>query len=215
VQRQEFMRFEFANARHFLYVCLVNLKMNVDNLHSDLELLHQLKAGSQLALQEIYQRYHGVLYGHAYRRYPDREDVRDIIQEVFLQLWRTRETLSVSTNLSAYLYTAVRNRMLNMFRNKKVRAAYLQSLQHFIEKGENVVDAKLREKELIELVEQEVAALPSQMRTIFEMSRNLEMTHQEIAHELNLSPHTVRTQVRNALRILRIKLGTSIFLIFF
>jgi len=189
--------------------------MSVDNLHSDLELLRQLKAGSPLALQEIYKRYHGVLYSHAYRRYPDREDVRDMIQEVFLHLWRTRETLSISINLSAYLYTAVRNRMLNIFRNKKVRATYLQSLQHFIEKGENVVDAKLREKELIELVEQEVAALPPQMRTIFEMSRNLEMTHQEIANELNLSPHTVRTQVRNALRILRIKLGTSVFLIFF
>jgi len=183
--------------------------------HSDRELLHLLKKGDQYALQEIYKRYHGILYSHAYRRYPDKEEVRDIIQEVFLYLWNNRESLYISTNISAYLYTSVRNRILNVFRNKKVKETFLRSLQDFIDKGENVVEATLREKELIRLVEQEVANLPQQMRTIFEMSRNLEMTHQEIAAELDISPHTVRTQVRNALRVLRVKLGTYIFFIFF
>lgn len=182
---------------------------------SDQELLHLLKQGDQYALQEIYKRYHGVLYSHAYRRYPDREEVRDIIQEVFLHIWNNRDHLHTSMHLSAYLYTSVRNRMLNVFRHKKVKELYLRSLQDFIDKGENVIEAQLREKELICLVEQEVAQLPNQMRIIFEMSRNLHMSHQEIAAELDISPHTVRTQVRNALRILRVKLGTYIFSIFF
>lgn len=183
--------------------------------HNDQELLHLLKKGDQYALEEIYKRYHGVLYSHAYRRYPDKEEVRDIIQEVFLYLWNNRENLHISTHIAAYLYTSVRNRMLNVFRNKKVKDAFLRSLQDFIDKGENVVEAKMREKELVRLVELEVANLPAQMRTIFEMSRNLEMTHQEIAAELAISPHTVRTQVRNALRVLRVKLGTYVFSIFF
>jgi len=88
-------------------------------------------------------------------------------------------------------------------------------LQEFSEKGENLVESKLQEKELIRIVEQEVAQLPPQMRLVFEMSRNLEMSHQEIANELNISPLTVRTHIRNTLRILRVKLGTNIFSIFF
>ncbi|MNY42006.1 RNA polymerase sigma factor [compost metagenome] len=92
---------------------------------------------------------------------------------------------------------------------------YSKSLQEFINKGENVVDLELREKELISIVEQEIANLPPQMRLVFEMSRNLELSHKEIASELNISSHTVRTQVRNALRILRVKLSSDIFSIFF
>jgi RNA polymerase sigma-70 factor (family 1) len=183
--------------------------------HSDDELLDRLRSGDNVVVKEIYRRYFGLLYSHVYRRLPDREEARDIVQEVMLTLWNKREQLVANTVLSSYLYTLTRNRVLNTYRNQKVRLAYLTSLQSFVDKGENITDEKLREKELIELVEKEVSALPPQMKLIFEMSRNLEMSHQQIADELNISPHTVRTQVRSALRILRAKLGANIFLIFF
>ncbi|WP_262714441.1 RNA polymerase sigma-70 factor [Pedobacter sp. BS3] len=163
----------------------------------------------------MYKRYHGILYSHTYRRFPDREEARDLVQELFIYLWNNRESLHITTSLSSYLYTSVRNRILNAYRNQKVREAYIHSLQDFIAAGENITEEAVRHKELIRLVEQEVAALPPQMRLIFEMSRNREMSHQQIAEELNISPQTVRTQVRNALRILRVKLGVHIFLIFF
>lgn len=182
---------------------------------SDDELLGHLRSDNGAVVEEIYRRYYGLLYSHVYRRLPDREEARDIVQEALVALWNKRHQLTADTTLSSYLYTLVRNRVLNTYRNQKVKTVYLASLQAFIDKGENVTDEKLREKELIALVEKEVAALPPQMRLIFEMSRNLEMTHQQIADELNISPHTVRTQVRSALRILRTKLGTHIFSIFF
>lgn len=174
-----------------------------------------LASGDRSALDEIYKRYHGILYSHAYRRFPDREEVRDIVHDIFISLWNNRQNLQITTSLPAYLYTSVRNRILNVIRHQKVHDTFAGSLQGFIDKGENITDDNLREKELIRLVEQEVAALPPQMRLIFEMSRNLEMSHQQIAAELNLSPLTVRTQVRNALRILKIRLGAHLFSIFF
>lgn len=91
----------------------------------------------------------------------------------------------------------------------------MQSLQDFMDLGQELVEEKIREKELMQLVEQEVASLSPQMRLIFEMSRFQEKSHKEIADELDISPQTVRTQVRNALRILRVKLGTNIFMLFF
>lgn len=183
--------------------------------HSDHELLGMLRSGDKAALNEIYKRYQGILYSHAFRRFPDREEVRDVVQDIFINLWNNREHLQVDTSLAAYLYTSTRNRLLNIIRHQKVQDAYVHSLQNFIDKGENITDEKLREKELIHLVEQEVAALPAQMRLIFEMSRHLNMSHQQIAEELKLSPLTVRTQVRNALRILKVRLGAHVFCIFF
>lgn len=182
---------------------------------SDDDLLGHLRSDDSAVVEEIYRRYYGLLYSHVYRRLPDREEARDIVQEALVTLWNKRHQLNADTTLSSYLYTLVRNRVLNTYRNQKVRTAYLASLQTFMDRGGNITDEKIREKELIELVEKEVAALPPQMRLIFEMSRNLEMSHQQIADELNISPHTVRTQVRSALRILRAKLGANIFSIFF
>jgi RNA polymerase sigma-70 factor (family 1) len=183
--------------------------------YTDLELIALLKKSDKVALAEIYRRYQGVLYSHAYRRLPDREEVRDIIQELFVYLWSSRQELHLATSLSSYLYAAVRNRVLNQYRNKKVRDNFAASLQEFIDQGENVIEDQLREKELALLVEKEIAALPDQMRLVFEMSRKLEMSHNEIAKTLNLSPHTVRNQVHNALKILRVKLGANILFILF
>ena len=179
------------------------------------ELISLLKQGNKDAFNQIYERYYALLYAHAYRKLQDKDDVRNILQMLFVHLWNNREKLVIHSSLSAYLYTAVRNRILNFIRDTKTREKYMVSLQEFSEKGENLVESKLQEKELIKIVEQEVAQLPTQMRIVFEMSRNLEMSHQEIANELNISPLTVRTHIRNALRILRVKLGTNIFSIFF
>ncbi|SMG44830.1 RNA polymerase sigma-70 factor, ECF subfamily [Sphingobacterium psychroaquaticum] len=182
---------------------------------TDIELVRLLRNGDHDALERIYKRYHHVLYSHAYRRLPDREEVRDILHEIFINLWQNRDTFFITSSLSAYLYAAVRSRVLNVVRNQKVRDSYAQSLQAFMDEGVEVTETKFREKELIRLVEQEVRALPTQMRIIFEMSRFQERSHKEVAEELNISPQTVRTQVRNALRILRVKLGDNIFTLFF
>lgn len=182
---------------------------------TDIELVRLLKNGDHYALERIYKRYHHVLYSHAYRRLPDREEVRDILHEIFINLWQNRNTLFITSSLSAYLYASVRGRVLNVIRNQKVRDRYAQSLQAFMDEGVEVIETQLREKELIRLVEREVGALPTQMRIIFEMSRFQERSHKEVAEELNISPQTVRTQVRNALRILRVKLGDNIFTLFF
>lgn len=189
--------------------------MAVYSTYTDQELAALLKQGDSAALTEIHKRYYLALYAHAYKRFPYREEVRDLLQELFTYLWDHKEQLVMTTTLPGYLYAAVRNRILNQHRNQKVRNSYATALQKFSEQAEPITDNLIREKELMALVEREIAALPAQMRLIFELSRNEELSHNEIAEKLNLSPQTVRTQVRNALRILRVKLGANIFLIFF
>lgn len=182
---------------------------------SDVELLDKLKSGDSIALTEIHSRYYAILYAHAYKRFPYREEVRDILQELFTYLWDNRESIVLTTGVPAYLYTAVRNRLLKLYRHQKVRGQYAESLQGFMDQAEDTTYEQIHEKELIASIEREIASLPPQMRLIFELSRNENLSHNEIAEKLNLSPHTVRTQVRSALRILRIRLGANIFFLFF
>src|SRR5690606_994169 len=112
----------------------------------------------------------------------------------------------------AYLYISIRNRILNIIAHKHVQSVHIQSLQHLINQGVCQTDYLVREKELRAIIEEEIAALPNKMQEIFEMSRSQYLSHKEIASALDLSEHTVKKQVNNALRILRTKLGILVLL---
>jgi RNA polymerase sigma-70 factor (family 1) len=177
--------------------------------YSDHQVTNLLNSGDQFALTEIHRRYYGILYNHAYRRLANREEVRDILQTMFQYLWENHKTIRFTTSLSGYLYTSVRNRIINHYRNEKVKDDFMTSLQVFVDQERPVIEEELAEKELIILIEQEVEALPKQMKLVFEMSRKENMSHNEVALLLNLSPHTVRNHIHSALKILRKKLGTN------
>jgi len=181
---------------------------------SDLELAALIANDDDQAFAEIYRRYKGVLFLHAYRMLGDQEEAKDILQELFTTLWLNRKEIKPHTSFSSYLYKALRNRIFDVIAHKKVEQKYISSLAAFIEQGECVTDQQVREKELTVLIEQEVSLLPPKMREVFEMSRNTDLSYKEIAEELHISDKTVKKQVSNALHILRQKLDLVFVLIF-
>ncbi len=185
--------------------------INYEN-YSDESLSHLLKSGDHHAFTEIYRRYTGILQQHAYSKLLDREEAMDVVQELFTWLWLKRDSIQFNSNLSGYLYTAIRNRIINIFAHKKISTDYISSLQNFIDQGQAVTDYQVREKDLKRQIESEVAQLPEKMRQIFEMSRKAGLPHKEIALKLNLSEKTVKNQINNSLKILRGKLGPLFFI---
>ncbi len=176
------------------------------NFTDDL-LVALLKEGNQAAYAEIYNRYKGVLYRHALTMLNNKEEVNDIIHELFLALWIKREELQVNIKLSSYLYRSVRNRILDYIARNKFVTAYIDSIQEYIQAAVPITEQEVRLSELKALIEREVAALPPKMREIFEMSRKLELSNKEIAAQLNISDKTVKKQINNALKILRPKIN--------
>ena len=178
---------------------------------TDQELTTLLKQGDNQAFTAIYHRYKAVLYLHAYKRLQSKEDVNDLIHELFTALWQKRDELQIG-QLSAYLYTAVRNRVLDCIARKQTESNYIQAFQKFIDEGEAVADHRIREQQLAAAIEQEIANLPTKMREVFELSRKAHLSHREIAERLDLSELTVKKHVNNALKILRGRL--TIILLF-
>lgn len=184
---------------------------------TDQELTVLLKNGNHIAFTEIYHRYKRLLYTHAYQRLRDEQEVDDIIHELFTALWMKRDQLILKTNLAGYLYTAVRNRILDYVAHQKIESDYLSSFDSFLKRSENFTDFLLREKQLSALIDKEIAALPPKMREVFELSRKENLSHEEIAVKLGITKKTVKSQVNNALKILRSKLSMKawLFLILF
>ncbi len=66
-----------------------------------------LKEGNEDVFLEIFDRYQALLLAYAFRKLQNREDAEDVVQEVFISIWKNRESLELKTNLSGYLYKSV------------------------------------------------------------------------------------------------------------
>lgn len=187
--------------------------MSSYSILSDTELASLIRVGDEASFAEIYNRFYGILYVHAYKRLNNEEEARDVIHELFAALWMKRESFEIVTNLSGYLYSATRNRILDIITHKKVEEKYIDSLQHYIDHDFNYADHLVRERDLAKVIEREISFLPPKMREVFVLSRKSHLSHKEIAVLLDISEQTVRMQVKKALRILRLRLGFWIFML--
>lgn len=180
--------------------------------HTDLELVAHLKKGDHVAYTELFERYSSLLYNHAYKKLRNKEEAQDVVQEVFTVLWAKREDIAIGNNVIGYLYTAVRNKIYNLIYHKQVESEYIVSLKDYINVEYSMTDYVIREKQLQEIIDKEVAELPPRIRQVFELSRNKYLSHKEIADELNISPDTVTEYIKKALKILKPKIGLALFI---
>lgn len=183
--------------------------------HTDEALLPLLQKGDREAYTEIYHRYHGVLYVFAYNRLKNREEAKDIIHELFLKLWTDRATLQITGRLSVYLYTAVRNRIINSISRQQVANRYINSFLSYIEQIDyQSADHLARHNDLQTFIEKEIEGLQPRMREVFELSRHTNLSRKEIAERLGISEETVKSHMHNALKVLKARLGDLFFLVF-
>ena len=167
---------------------------------SDEKLLTLLKKGNALAFDELFNRYWALLFKSADKLLLDEDAAKDVVQEIFVDLWKRRETLQVS-NLKAYLLQAVKYQIVEQLRKGKFTERHEERLisLHFSNATEEMVMAN----ELYESLERSLQGLPDRCYEIFLMSRFENLSNREIANRLNISIRTVETQISNALRYLR------------
>jgi len=190
----------------------LNIEINTRSSLSDQELFALVQASDKKAYEEIYNRYWGLLYLHALKMLKDEDEAKDVIQELFTTLWLNSNQIKLRTSLSSYLYTSVRNRILNIFEHQKIKQNYLASLNDFNEDYCPTADW-IRERELTLIIEKEIVHLPSKMRKVFELSRQANFSYKEIAQQLNISDKTVKKQISNAVRILKSKIYIIVVLL--
>jgi RNA polymerase sigma-70 factor (ECF subfamily) len=164
---------------------------------------------------EVYERYSQQLYRQACKKLSDRDQIKDLLQEVFAALWQNRSSLTPESPLAGYLYATLRYRIIKLIAHKKVESVYFESLASYNIHDNRTADYLVREKELGQLIESEIIRLPEKMQEVFRMSRQSHLSHKEIAEELGLSETTVKKHVNNALKVLRPKFGTLLSLAYF
>lgn len=182
--------------------------------YTDQELVDLLKSDDHLAFNEIFERYGPVLVSFAFRKVYDKGLAQDIVHDVFADLWAKRRVRYISKGFEPFIFTSVKNRILDHYKHQKVSQRYLDNFKEYLTQTENGADHLVREHDLSALIEREIAALPEKMRVVFELSRNTDMSRKEIAERLGMPEETVKTNMHRALKILKGRLGDSLVVIF-
>ncbi len=178
--------------------------------YTDEQLIISLRKGDAGAFTEIYERYWNKLLVYTMRVIRQQHDAEDIVQELFVSIWRRRDVLDIEHALSTYLYNSVRYLAFRYIEKNSTYSDYLQQLAARIA-GEEVsvpgLEAEIFGRELEGQIDQLIRQLPEKMQEVFILSRRHHLSYKEIAERLSISEETVRKQVYKSLQILRSRLG--------
>lgn len=180
----------------------------------DAELIIEIKSGNERAFYELYKRYNTLLLIYANRKLADKEEAKDVVQEVFVRFWDQRANLAADLSVSAYLYKAVLNKVLNIYRHKDVLQRFETEQINYASTSANDTDFLIREKEIKAMIDQEIEAMPPRMREIYQLKKQYFLSTKAIAEKLALSEHTVSTQLKRAAKLLKDKFGLVIYVLY-
>src|SRR5690606_25119199 len=143
----------------------------------------------------IYQKFAKNLMDYAAVRVDTFEDANDIIHDLFVQLWETRDELTITHSFKAYLYFCLKRRILNYYRKNNTRQAYADHPRLISDTYANGPVTSVLDKKLDEIVQKIIAEMPSRQREIYFLSREQHLTIREISISLKVSELTVKNQL--------------------
>ena len=170
---------------------------------SDSELIVMWKGGDDRAFEMLYRRYAVQLLALALNKTSDREIAEEIIQDAFLSLFLKKQTADSIKNLSAFLYTTVKNKVIDHYRRKKSVKQFQDENQYLLTDTDNSTVQTIEFRELKAHIAVRVDGLPKKCKNVFVLSRDHHMTNKQIAMQLEISENTVEQHMRKAIRLLR------------
>ena len=177
--------------------------MCADNFSEERSLILRLIEGDEDAFCELYATYKNRLIYFAMRFLKSREYAEDVFQDVFTVVWQSRRFINPDASFSSYLYTIMRNRILNQLRNaaneEKLKESILSQALDYTEDTKREVMLN----DLKSLISHALQQLTPRQREIFEMSREAQLSHKELADKLGISVNTVQEHISTSLKLIR------------
>lgn len=172
-------------------------------------LISSLKRGDEEAYRYLVKTYYKLLFNYAISLTNDRAMAQDVIQEVFMNIWRDRKKLHESFNLKNYIYKITYNKFINQYHKKRaissIERAYMEALNESVDDNNTEI---LEQK--IALVTKGISKLPTKCKETFLLSKKEGLTNIEIAEYLNISIKTVEGHLTKAYSLLRERVGEQL-----
>lgn len=174
--------------------------MNV-NAQDERLLLLQVAEGNESAFTVLVERKWNNIYLQALTYVKVSAQAQDIVQEVFLKIWQTRKKLPAVENFDSYLFIIARNHIISALRKKRHLPLDTDDLE--LEEKNYLPDRTLAQKNLAALIARAIELLPQQQKKAYLLSRDQELSHEEIAVSMKVSKEAVKKNICRALNFLR------------
>jgi RNA polymerase sigma-70 factor (ECF subfamily) len=162
--------------------------------------LKRVEGGDQQAMTELFDQYSGMVYSVALRVLKDPGQAEDVMQEIFIQVWRNPNAfVSGRGSLGAWLAVMARNRAIDLLRRRRPT----DSVDDVVLASSTDLGSEVERNRMIEKVRGVLKDLPMEQQKSVEMAFFEGMTHSEIAERTGDPLGTVKTRIRSALMTLR------------
>jgi RNA polymerase sigma-70 factor (family 1) len=175
----------------------------LENRYTDRELLQLVANGNKGAFKQLFDLYKLKLFTFVLQMTHSRVDAEEIVQDIFARLWESRAGLASVDHPAKYIYTIARNKTLNHLTKLARDRRLLQQLWVNVSQQENPSEELLHARECQQLIGKAISELSLQRQTIFELSREQGLSHEEIANRLGLSKSRVKNIIVEILKHIR------------
>lgn len=174
---------------------------------SERDYVNRLKEGDVASFEHLYTAWSGKLYNFVMRiSGNDGYLAEELVQSVFIKVWENRRALDPDKSFGAYLCTIAKNRLANIYQHRMSEYLYLEKLKQQAPVSDNSTEKEVEYRLLEEYIDSLIAQLPPARREIVVLSKRQQLSNREIAEQLNLSEHTVESQLAKASAYMREKL---------
>ena len=175
--------------------------------HTDQQLLDLLcQKSDEAAFRILYERYWHKLFSQALLVLKSKEEAEEVVQEVFLHIWRRRDTLEIRHTFYTYIASMAKYEVLQRLAKKKASHSFQQRAGTVFVEQDHSTEAWLGYEALRESLEASVMQLPEKCRLVFRLSREAGLSEKQIAETLHISVKTVEAHIGKALKSLRVAL---------
>lgn len=173
-----------------------------------------------LTYKALFRKYYPSLIFYA-TRIVGEEESEDVVQDVFVELWKRKDSITIGDQIQAFLYRAVYTRALNVLKHRNVEEGYSAAMEEinqrraeFYQPDNNEVIRKIEDMELQQEIDDAINELPDKCKEVFKLSYLHEMKNKEIADVMDVSLRTVEAHMYKALKYLRNRLSHLMLLFF-
>lgn len=181
----------------------------MESANNEKNLLRLAAEGDSAAFAGLFRIYQHKLYGFLLRATGSPEMTEDIIQDIFLKLWKDRSNLSQIEQFGGYVYRMAQHQVINSLKRMAKETLILNELGKVQPQTGMDAEARLSLQEVTQSLHQALNKLTPKQKEVYTLSRERGLKHDEIARYLNISPSTVNNHLIEALRLIRQQLRAS------
>jgi len=166
-------------------------------------LIRGIKNEQRRSYEQAYRKYYNQLVRFAKKYVKSSSLSQDAVQDVFIKLWQSREDLNEGHSLKAFLYTTLKNHILNLIRDSHSEIYEEYEPCSSFEEGRSKIEEKLFYKEYRLIAQKAVNQLSEKRRRVFKMKRDTNLSNNQIAKKLDISVSTVKSQYYRGTQIVK------------